>query len=195
MTYDGSLVANETARQTAGELYLSWLDGSNQWVNAISGNTTAGSSPTTNFHGSYSAFLNGGSLDPSIMLGSWGVDTSSNVVWAVLDHGDNFASLVVNNAIALLTGDVNGDQIVNQLDLNVVFGNWLSTGASLAQGDANGDGVINQLDINTITGNWLATGPVGGGLASTSVPEPASYLLLAVGALGLLRRRNRICAT
>src|SRR4029079_15859044 len=113
---------------------------------------------------------NTGSTNFSSVTGTAGAGT-----WGVtLGTGGDLGDVFLNYTIAaLLTGDVNGDQIVNQLDLNVVFGNWLSTRATLAQGDANHDGVINQLDINTITGNSLATGAVGG-LSSTSVPEPSS---------------------
>ena len=59
----------------AGQLELGWFNGSNQWVNAIEGNSSQAGD----------AFVFGG-YDSSLMLGHFGVDTVNDVVWAVVDN-------------------------------------------------------------------------------------------------------------
>lgn len=77
-------------------------------------------------------------------------------------------------------GDVNGDNVVNGLDIAAVAAHWLQSGP---QADTNGDGVVNGLDIAAIAANWLHSSPGGGGTgASAAVPEPATGLLLLLGA-------------
>ncbi len=80
-----------------------------------------------------------------------------------------------------LEGDANLDGVVNQLDINKVLSNWLTTGATWANnGDVTGDGLVNQLDINEVLGNWLnvAEPPEASG-----VPEPATLALLGIGGI------------
>jgi hypothetical protein len=98
-----------------------------------------------------------------------------------------------------IPGDITGpggtpDGIVNQLDLNIITGNWQKTGTGVA-GDITGptnspDGIVNQLDLNIITGNWQKTAS-GGALAPgiSAVPEPAAVAALVP--LALLSRRRR----
>jgi peptidoglycan/xylan/chitin deacetylase (PgdA/CDA1 family) len=51
-------------------------------------------------------------------------------------------------------GDVNGDGLVNALDLSIMLSNWGKTGATHAQGDLSGDGVVNALDLSILLTNW-----------------------------------------
>ncbi len=51
-------------------------------------------------------------------------------------------------------GDVNGDTIVDSLDLSTILTNWEHTGATRAQGDLNSDGVVDTLDLSTLLSNW-----------------------------------------
>ena len=91
------------------------------------------------------------------------------------------------------SGDVNLDGIVNGQDIATVASNWLHTGSSvgLLQGDTNGDGIVNGQDIAAIAADWLQTSgaPTGGG--GTSVPEPSTCVLCAIGIVaGLVLRRE-----
>jgi len=50
-------------------------------------------------------------------------------------------------------GDVNGDGVVNILDLLIIIENW-GCSSEHCQGDVNGDGVVNILDLLIIIENW-----------------------------------------
>lgn len=63
------------------------------WVNAVLGNFAAGTA-LTNQQLSWDAFATANSIidgNVAAFLGSWGVDTATNTVWAVLDHNSQFA--------------------------------------------------------------------------------------------------------
>lgn len=51
-------------------------------------------------------------------------------------------------------GDVNGDNVIDALDLSTVLANWNKTGITKAQGDMNADGVVDALDLSTVLTNW-----------------------------------------
>lgn len=53
-----------------------------------------------------------------------------------------------------VNGDVNGDGLVNLLDLNVVLSHWNLLGQTADVGELNNDGVVNLLDLNIILSNW-----------------------------------------
>lgn len=93
----------------------------------------------------------------------------------------NFGSGPIQNP-----GDVNGDGVVNTLDLNIIVGNWQKTGETFSQGDLNDDGVVNTLDLNQVIGNWQKTYSA----SVIAVPEPTSLCLLGLGGLAVLRRRR-----
>jgi hypothetical protein len=61
-----------------------------------------------------------------------------------------------------IPGDVNGDGIVNILDVGVIAAHWLQTAPpsappELANADVNGDGIVNILDVRVIAAHWLQT--------------------------------------
>ena len=55
-----------------------------------------------------------------------------------------------------LPGDLNGDEVVNSADLDIVRANWGSTvtAGSFLDGDPSGDGVVNSADLNLVRANW-----------------------------------------
>jgi len=106
--------------------------------------------------------------------------------------------LTITSAVATLQGDVNGDGIVNQLDLNIINSHWQQSGVGFANGDINNDGLVNQLDLNLVNSNWQAhLAELDGGLAAgplnaVSVPEPLGLSVLMMGAgIAALKRRRR----
>lgn len=87
----------------AADNFIGWLNGSNTWVNAVSGNTGAGALAGA-YTTSFAAFLanNGGSFNAATMLGAYGVDTTTGSAWAVLNHNSDFAVVPEPTTWALL---------------------------------------------------------------------------------------------
>lgn len=70
------------------DIRLLWLDlVDNTWKNAVLGNSNAGAMGLSGFQGD-------GAYDPAteFVLGYFGVDTTNNHVWAVLDHNSSFGA-------------------------------------------------------------------------------------------------------
>ncbi|AHF89563.1 hypothetical protein OPIT5_04255 [Opitutaceae bacterium TAV5] len=80
LTYDEALATALFGDESLA--FLAWLDPlDDQWKNAVLGNSTS--------------FMNfvAGAYDPetNFILGTYGIDTDTNTVWAVLDHNSRFA--------------------------------------------------------------------------------------------------------
>ena len=60
-------------------------------------------------------------------------------------------------ALAALVGDLNGDGVVNGIDLSVLGAHWQSVGGP-ADGDLNGDGVVDDGVDLSLLGSQLAGG-------------------------------------
>jgi PEP-CTERM motif len=95
---------------------------------------------------------------------------------------DNFAFNITSTSP--LPGDTNNDGVVDLRDLNDVK-DYFGTDGSLG-GDADANGVVNLTDLNLVKNNF---GNTAFGF-STAVPEPASAMLLCIGAMGMLARRS-----
>ncbi len=114
-------------------------------------------------------------------------------------------------ARATLLGDTNLDGSVDVTDLgNLASSYGATSGAVWVQGDTNYDNAVDVTDLGNLASSYggsLASGPSAGASAmvansmatvassgTAAVPEPATFGLLGVGALGLLsgRRRRRV---
>lgn len=70
--------------------YLSWLDGSGEWVNAVLGNTGNNASLLQlGYEGSFAQFQLGYGFNLENYIGAWGFTDKG--VWAVLNHNSEFA--------------------------------------------------------------------------------------------------------
>jgi nitrous oxidase accessory protein NosD len=68
---------------------------------------------------------------------------------------DNNAEVNFTGASLLRGGDLNGDNIVNLVDYNILNANWFTTSATA---DISGDGVVNVFDYNVLNSNWFTLG-------------------------------------
>jgi hypothetical protein len=77
----------------------------------------------------------------------------------------------------VLTGDANGDAVVNDSDLYLVWQNLLKpAGARNLNEDLSGDGQVTIADVNVVTSRYLGT------LPPLSAPSPLPALLSVLGA-------------
>jgi len=77
--------------------FIAWLDGNGSWVNAVIGNI-GDSTP---------AFV-AGAWNATYGLGTYGVDTDTNTVWAVLNHNSDFAVVPEPGTFALAVFGLGG---------------------------------------------------------------------------------------
>ena len=96
-------------------------------------------------------------------------------------------------------GDANFDGIVNALDLSILASHWDEIDNVWSEGDFSDDGRVNGVDLSILAANWHATG-AGHGVSFNDaviarsfggIPEPSSMLLLGVGCLSTLWRRDK----
>lgn len=95
MSYDPAVLGGADP----GSLFLGWLN-TGSWVNATAGNLIGpGGSAFFNQTGSFASL---GVQPTTAYLGSWGRDTTSQTVWAVVDHNSEFSVIAVPEPGALL---------------------------------------------------------------------------------------------
>ena len=91
-------------------------------------------------------------------------------------------------AIEPLRGDLDGDGVVGQTDLDAVLADWGHSPPILPYTDPSGDGLVSQADLDIVLGDW------GDSIVFTQtapLPEPATLGTFALGGLALLRRKGR----
>ncbi len=124
-----------------------------------------------------------GAYDQTAITGTDLADANHALAVLYEDTGvDGIADQV--RLLATFRGDANGDGAVSLLDLNALGANF-GTGTTWQEGDFNYDGVVSLLDLNFLGATFGQTTP-----AAPAVPEPASLMLLGMGALALSRKRR-----
>jgi autotransporter-associated beta strand protein len=117
--------------------------------------------------------------------------TPTGVTWHLI-YGPNDVTLAIDtSAIAALTGDFNGDGVVNAADYTV----WRDTlgSTTLLVADANHNGVVDAGDLDIWKAHFGEHAGNGAG-AAARVPEPATIGLawIAVSGVFLFRRRLEV---
>lgn len=101
--------------------------------------------PTTTFNGA-AVSVTKARLQVTATTGTGMTCYIDNIEWWAQDGSTTGA--------ATKSGDVNGDNAVDALDLSSVLTNWNKTAATRAQGDLNNDTVVDALDLSTVLTNW-----------------------------------------
>ncbi|MDB5160444.1 MAG: polysaccharide deacetylase [Candidatus Saccharibacteria bacterium] len=76
-----------------------------------------------------------------------------NLQW-LSPNGATTPPVVIPPVTTPKAGDVNGDSVIDALDLSTVLTNWNKTSQTRAQGDLNADGTVDALDLSIILTNW-----------------------------------------
>lgn len=77
-------------------------------------------------------------------LGTYGVDPATKTAWAVVNRGGEFA------VARTLDGDLNGDDVINNLDIALISQNLNKPASSLPAADVDNDGRITVLDARRL---------------------------------------------
>lgn len=88
---------DESQESSQGCLLIQWLNPETQlWTDATLGNSLNDPNRLINYQGSWA------DAGSPMTLGSWGVDTTNNVAWAVLDHNSQFAVVPEPSSVCLI---------------------------------------------------------------------------------------------
>jgi hypothetical protein len=113
-------------------------------------------------------------MSPPSPLDSYGLPSGGNWIIAVAPPPTHNPGQVIAS-----------DPVVDINDLTIVLANYGQTGCTWSQGAMDGDptGTVDINDLTLVLANYGTT--YGAGVMKT-VPEPASLVLLGLGAIGLL---------
>jgi poly(beta-D-mannuronate) lyase len=110
---------------------------------------------------------------------------------SLIPGGSSGTSAQLDALFAVVTGDYNGDHVVDNRDYLV----WRKTNGqhvtAWTGADGNGDTVIDGNDYNIWKSNFGATGSGSGSVASSEVPEPPCATVALIALLGVVSARKK----
>ena len=145
-------------------------------------------------------FWNGTGLTSSTAAANGATNTALGIVDNDLGGGTplytSFDGQTVDANCVLIKytyfGDTNLDGVVDLNDYTLWKPGYLdSTKTGWFYGDFNYDGVVDLNDYTLWKTGYLASQGSAPVLGGESIPEPVTMVLLAIGGLGILSRRNR----
>ena len=108
----------------------------------------------------------------------------NNGATALFDNSRNALPGLSTFGVTLVPGDVDHDGQVTLSDFDVIRDSYGSgPNARRINGDLNGDGVVDLSDFMLWKDLYSAAGGAGAAAARLGVPEPASAVLILIGAL------------
>ena len=152
----------------------------NTWYSILEG------TPGTDWLAIYRDISFAAGTDPNWLIQTVGDDGIENRRVEVMYAGD------INPPYIM--GDSSLDGYVDDADLSLLLANWHNTTdwghGNLSDDDPFGGtlGFVDDADLSLLLANWHAGTPPP--MAGGSVPEPATMLMLAIGAAGALIRRK-----
>ena len=132
------------------------------------------------------AFTSDGSLFATAQGRLFGVDPSTGWADDIGPISPFYAFVGLAAGGAILLGDANADDIVDDRDASALGAHWMASDAGWADGDFNRDGFVNDADAAILASHWHQTAEGG-----SPAPEPRALTLLALGSISLLLRRRR----
>jgi probable HAF family extracellular repeat protein len=116
-----------------------------------------------------------------------GIDDNGDIIGYMTNNANTNMTEGFLIAAHPLLGDANGDGRVDINDLTIVLAHYgQSVGMSWYTGEFTGDGTVDINDLTIVLANYNQTSGASSAGNVSAVPEPASLLLLAAAALGLL---------
>ncbi len=116
-----------------------------------------------------------------------GTDTGN---WSFAVDSPNGNLLLTYDLGGVIMGDVDGSGYVDDYDLSLLLAYW-DYGAEWTQGDLNADQAVDDDDLSLLLSHWNeGTLPP----PDSPVPEPATLVLLTIGAWALIGMRRRASA-
>ena len=215
---DNVTLGSQTPGNPASNVTLTSLSITGTGVLDINNNhiliTYGSSDPIATIAGYIQSGYNGGHWNGPGIISSAAQSPTNGLLYGVgyADGADGIVAGLSSGQIEVmytLLGDANLDGLVNASDFTILAANFNQPVTSWDQGDFNYDGLVNGTDFVDLAANFnqSASGAdVSGGdvealdafaaanglsWPTSSVPEPASAVMMVMVGLGILRRRRR----
>ncbi|MEM9657387.1 MAG: dockerin type I domain-containing protein [Planctomycetota bacterium] len=181
----------EVMLSTDGGTTFTKLDDGYMSDSAAGGNPDSATDGSPGLITDFEGMLDAGSIYETVFT----ADGVNDVVFQFAPYSGVLGSAVHNQLFGIngfeltvtgVAGDVNGDEVADIVDYEIIRDHFQTDGAQRSDGDLSGDGIVDHRDFRiwkSARTDALASGQ--------SVPEPAGWLLAAAAVCGLAAARVR----